>query len=307
MWVSPEQIEKARRTDLLTYLQTYEPDNLQRIGTETYCTKEHDSLKISNGLWHWFSRHIGGKNALDYLIKVKGFSFTQAVMMLNNSATLLQNFRKPLEVPKSLEIPKLHSDIQQVKHYLMGRGIDERIIDYCHKEELLFEDADYHNCVFIGKDENGIPKYGSLRSTITSFKRDLDGSDKRYSFKLCLNDEADTLHLFEAVIDLMSFITLAVKARDEWYNDDYLSLGGVYATDKKQDIPLALNTYLETHSNLKTVFLHLDNDEIGRKATKQIKEVLQDRYTVIDEPPKSGKDYNDYLQKEIRKRKEPER
>ncbi len=307
MWVTPEQIENARQTDLLTYLQTYEPDNIQRIGTDTYCTKEHDSLKISNGLWHWFSRHIGGKNALDYLIKVKGISFTQAVMMLNTSAIVPQKFRETPDVPKTLEIPKLNSDIQQVKSYLMKRGIDERIIDYCHREELLFEDEEYHNCVFIGKDETGVPRFGSLRSTITDFKRDLDGSNKRYSFKLCFNGAADTLHLFEAVIDLMSYITLAVKARDEWYNDDYLSLGGVYATDKKQDIPLALNAYLENHPNLKTVYLHLDNDEIGRKASEQIKEALQDKYTVIDEPPKSGKDYNDYLQNEIRKRKEPER
>lgn len=307
MWVTTEQIERARQTDLLTYLQRYEPDNLQKIGTQTYCTKEHDSLKISNGLWHWFSRHIGGKNALDYLIKVKGFSFTQAVMMLVTSAPVVQKLAEIDYKPKTLEIPKLHSDIQRVKRYLMGRGIDERVIDYCHKEETLFEDEAYHNCVFIGKDENGIPKYGALRSTVSNFKRDLDGSDKRFSFKICPNEKADTLHVFEAVIDLMSYITLAVKARSEWYNDNFLSLGGVYATDNKQDVPLALNAYLEGHPNLRTVYLHFDNDEIGRKATKQIKEALQDRYTVIDEPPKSGKDYNDYLQNEIRKRKEPER
>ena len=307
MWVSPKQVEIARQTDLLTYLQNYEPDNLQKIGTQTYCTKEHDSLKISNGLWHWFSRHIGGKNALDYLIKVKGFSFTQAVIMLNNSAPVVQNFQKPHRESKLLDIPKLHSDIQRVKRYLMGRGIDERIIDYCHKEEMLFEDAEYHNCVFIGKDDQGTPKYGALRSTITDFKRDLDGSDKRYSFKICLSDAPVSLHVFEAAIDLMSYITLAVKAHSEWYYDDYLSLGGVYVTDNKQDIPLALNAYIEKHPNLKTVYLHLDNDEIGRKATKQIKEALQDRYTVFDEPPKSGKDYNDYLQNEIRKRKEQTR
>ena len=307
MWVSPEQIEKARQTDLLTYLQTYEPDNLQRIGTETYCTKEHDSLKISNGLWHWFSRHIGGKNALDYLIKVKGFSFTQAVVLLTTSATVLQKLPEPKELQKKLEIPALYPNIQRVKRYLMWRGIDERIIDYCHKEKLLFEDADYHNCVFVGKDENGVPKYGSLRSTTTDFKRDLDGSDKRYSFKLCFNDEADTIHLFEAAIDLMSYITLEVMAHSEWYNDDYLSLGGVYATDNKQDIPLALKAYTESHPNLRTVHLHFDNDEIGRKATEQIQNALQDKYRVLDEPPKSGKDYNDYLQSEIRKRKEPER
>ena len=307
MWVTPEQIEYARQTDLLTYLQNYEPNNLQRIGTGTYCTKEHDSLKISNGLWHWFSRHIGGKNALDYLIKVRGFSFTQAVMVLNNIVPEAQIFRKSSEVQKVLELPKFHSDIQRVKSYLMKRGIDERIIDYCYKDGALFEDEEYHNCVFIGKDEDGTSRFGSLRSTTTDFKRDLDGSDKRYSFKICPNDGADTVHLFEAVIDLMSYITLAVKAHDEWYNDDFLSLGGVYATDNKQDIPLALNAYIESHPNLKTVYLHFDNDEIGRKATEQVKAALHDRYEVIDEPPKSGKDYNDYLRNEIRKRKEPTR
>lgn len=105
----------------------------------------------------------------------------------------------------------------------------------------------------------------------------------------------------------MSYITLEVKAHSEWYCDDYLSLGGVYATDKKQDIPLALNEYIENHPNLRAVHLHFDNDEIGRKATEQIKNALQDRYAVLNEPPKSGKDYNDYLQNEIRKRREPTR
>jgi len=305
--VTPEQIEKAKQIDLLTYLQTYEPNNLQKIGTSTYCTKDHDSLKISNGLWHWFSQNIGGRNALDYLIKVRGFSFTEAVMKLDFSATVLPRYPVKEPVPKSLDIPKLHSDIQRVKRYLAGRGIDGRIIDYCHEKGMLYEDAEYHDCVFLGKDEDGIPRFGSLRSTKTDFKRDLDGSDKRYSFKICPNDGADTVHLFEAVIDLMSYITFAVKAHDEWYNDDFLSLGGVYATDNKQDIPLALNEYIEGHPNLKTVYLHFDNDEIGRKATEQVKAALQDRYEVIDEPPKSGKDYNDYLQNEIRKRKEPTR
>ena len=151
MWVTPEQIEKAKEVDLLTYLEIYEPDNLQRIGTNTYCTKEHDSLKISNGMWHWFSRHTGGKNALDYLIKVKGFSFTGAVMLLNNSATVLQNYQKPTPKPKTLELPEFSTDIWYVKRHLMGRGIDERIIEYCNKEGMLFEDERYHNCVYFAK------------------------------------------------------------------------------------------------------------------------------------------------------------
>ena len=49
--ISLDTIERVRQIDLLTYMQTYEPDNLSRIGAKTYKTREHDSLKISNGKW----------------------------------------------------------------------------------------------------------------------------------------------------------------------------------------------------------------------------------------------------------------
>lgn len=78
-YVTREMIDRAKEMDLLTYLQTYEPQELVHFGGSTYCTREHDSLKISNGKWCWFSRGIGGKTALDYLIKVKEIPFTEAV------------------------------------------------------------------------------------------------------------------------------------------------------------------------------------------------------------------------------------
>ena len=70
-YVTREMIDRAKKMDLLTYLQTYEPQELVHFGGSTYCTREHDSLKISNGKWCWFSRGIGGYSALNYLIKVK--------------------------------------------------------------------------------------------------------------------------------------------------------------------------------------------------------------------------------------------
>ena len=78
-YVTREMIDRAKEMDLLTYLQTYEPQELVHFGGSTYCTREHDSLKISNGKWCWFSRGIGGRTALDYLIKVKEIPFTEAV------------------------------------------------------------------------------------------------------------------------------------------------------------------------------------------------------------------------------------
>ena len=55
--------------------RNYEPQELVHVSGNTYCTREHDSLRISNGKWYWFSQDIGGRSALDYLIKAKGLSF----------------------------------------------------------------------------------------------------------------------------------------------------------------------------------------------------------------------------------------
>lgn len=77
-----EEIEKTREMDLLTYLRLYEPENLVNVHGEVYCTRQHDSLKISNGKWMWWSRGFGGASALDYLTKVKGISFSGAMGIL---------------------------------------------------------------------------------------------------------------------------------------------------------------------------------------------------------------------------------
>ena len=87
MYYKKEEIDKAKKLDLLTYLRNYNPEELVHISKETYCTKTHDSLRINNGMWYWFSQGFGGKSALDYLIKVEGYSFIQAVnKILNNKS-----------------------------------------------------------------------------------------------------------------------------------------------------------------------------------------------------------------------------
>ena len=80
-----EQIQKARSIDLMTYLQSYEPTELVHVSGNTYCTRTHDSLKMNavNGKWYWWSRGLGGHSALDYLIKVKGLHFMEAMNILS--------------------------------------------------------------------------------------------------------------------------------------------------------------------------------------------------------------------------------
>ena len=72
--VAQKNIEAARRITVMQYLETYHPGELVRKTDREYCTRTHDSLIITpaNGFFHWFSRHVGGNNAIDYLTKVEG-------------------------------------------------------------------------------------------------------------------------------------------------------------------------------------------------------------------------------------------
>ena len=208
-YVTPEQITQAKELDLLTYLQRYDPHQLVHVGDSTYCTREHDSLKISNGKWNWFSRGIGGKTALDYLIKVQGFSFTQAVETLvgqNFSPLPHVSQAKPKEQePKVLSLPSPSRCATHAVSYLHGRGIDYDLIDYCIQTGRLYEGQPYHNVVFVGRDLKGQPRYAALRGTMGDFKGEATGSNKRYSFSIVENTNAPSVHLFESAVDLLSY------------------------------------------------------------------------------------------------------
>jgi hypothetical protein len=298
-YVTQEDIEQAKQMDLLTYLQSYEPQEIVRVSGNTYCTREHDSLKISNGKWHWFSREIGGKTALDYLIKVKDYTFLQAVeTILGRAATKPPIFiaQKP-EPKRQLLMPELSENTARVERYLKSRGIHPVIIDYCLANKLLFESKDYHNALFMGYDTAGNARYSSIRGTAGAYKGELSGSDKRYSFSIL--GKSDTVHVFEAAIDLMSFATLKFYEGLDWHRDSLLSLAGVYQTKRTDVVPIALEQYLNDHPDIQTLRLHLDNDEVGRGAVAGIVTGLNGRYQVYDEPPKCGKDVNDQLKMRV--------
>ena len=89
----------------------------------------------------------------------------------------------------------------------------------------------------------------------------------------------------------------------EWATDDYLSLGGVYANEENRpSVPISLQAYLDRNPNTEVIIFHLDNDEIGRRATSQIFRGLRGKYDLLDNPPNRGKDFNDYLKMEKERR-----
>lgn len=170
-YFTPEDIQQAKQLDLLTYLQIYEPDQLVKVSGDTYCTRDHDSLKISNGKWHWFSRQTGGKTALDYLVKVKGYSFMEAMEIIHG-APLPKTIPAPAPKAESkrLLLPERNGNADTVLRYLKGRGIHDVIIRYCLENDLLFESRKYHSAVFLGYDKDGVPRYGNVRGTVGATK-----------------------------------------------------------------------------------------------------------------------------------------
>ena len=309
-----EQIRAARSIDLLTYLQTYEPTELIHVRGNTYCTREHDSLKISNGKWMWWSRGIGGTSALDYLVKVKGLQFTDAMKILTDNSEDFQISTPKIcskndqNAERKLLLPERSGTNREVIKYLTGRGIDRNLIEACIHRGVLFESLPYHNCVFVGFDEHGIARYASYRSTNDlRMMGEAAGSDKRYSFRTSVDGR--NLHVFESAIDLLSYMTAVHIQTGRWNAEPMISLGGVYAPGSGKTsckLPAALENMLQNHPEVETISLHLDNDYAGKSASESIALQLRGSYEIKNEPPPAGKDYNDYLMS-IRGRSMPKR
>jgi hypothetical protein len=297
-YVSKEQIIRARELDLLTYLQHYDPGELVRLCTGTYTTRTHDSLKISNGKWFWWSRGIGGTTALDYLTDVCGLSLPDAVEQITGIDRSVICMPAKKYTPRPFQLPPRHADNRRVFSYLRGRGIAPEIINHCIKSGQLYEEAAHHNCVFVGFQDD-TPKYATLRGTLSGsrFMGDVPGSDKRFSFAVPRRaGDNPRLCVFESAIDALSYLTLIRAGDHDWQKANTLSLSGVYGPKNNgiMKLPLALGQYLSDQPKIKTIILCLDSDSTGRLAAEAIKRLLPD-YDVVDNPPHGAKDYNDLL------------
>lgn len=300
--IPQEVVAEARKIDLLTYLKNYEPYELVEVCKGTYTTKTHDSLKISNGLWYWFTRQVGGKSAIDYLMKVKNYNFVEAVKtVMGNIQIQPPTIYKQREKNqnKNLILPLKAENNERAINYLLSRGISQEIIQYCIDNNLLYEESKNHNVVFVGYDENNTPKYAFCRATNEErFMREATGSNKKYSFKKKAQKENNIIHLFESSIDLLSFATILNLENKNWRDENLLSLGGIYTSKydpDKSKIPVALVNFLEKNPNINEIHLHLDRDLAGRNASSFLEQVLKEKYKIKDATVPFGKDMNEYL------------
>ena len=281
MFYTQEQIDRANRADIADFLRT-QGETLERAGNE-YRWKRHDSLTVRENKWYRHSQSKGG-GPIDFVMEFYGRSFTEAVQLLTGE---LGEGKPEQTAPLPLSdfrLPPRSPDPGQVKRYLTeARRIDEDVTGFFLSTGDIYEEAAHHNAVFVGRDESGIPRYAHQRGTTGNFRLDVKGSDKAFNF--CYRGEGEKLFVFEAPVDLLSFLCLFKK---DWQKHSYLSLGGVGEK--------ALVRFLSDRPSVKTIYLCLDSDEAGNEACSRIAKLTPEGLTVHRLVP-LFKDWNEVLQR----------
>ena len=271
-------------------------EKLERAGREYKLiyydgSGKHDSITINGSAWFDHKNQVGG-GAIKFMRHFYGMDFQTAMNeLLGRSVSSICRSPPKAEVkeekPKEFKLPEKNSDMHRVYAYLIKqRFIAPEIITHFARQHTLYEDKEHHNAVFVGFDENGVPRQAHNRSTNSfgkTFRMTCEGSDTRYSFAHF--GESEKLFVFEAPIDMLSYLTLYPQ---DWQKHSYIAMNGVYEN--------AVLTALKNHSNLEEIVLCTDNDEGGIDAAQRLTDILKEHgYENISRIIPENKDFNEDL------------
>lgn len=290
-----EEKQLANNVDLTEFLRM-RGEKLEKVGREYKLiyydgSGKHDSITIHGAAWFDHKNQVGG-GAVKFMRYFYGMDFQTAMNeLLGRSVAPIAHSPPKAAVQeekiKGFRLPEANLDMHRVYAYLIKqRFISPEIITYFAKQHTLYEDAEHHNAVFVGVDENGIPRQAHKRSTSTfgkSFRQTVEGSDTKYSFAHF--GESGRLFVFEAPIDMLSFLTLYPE---NWQKHAYIAMNGVYEN--------AVLTALEKHKNLSEIVICTDNDTGGIDAADRLTDILHENgyESVLRIAPKN-KDFNEDL------------
>lgn len=258
-----EQREQARRTDLANFLIS-QGEKVKKSGSEYEWLDGSQKVTIRGHLWYHQYEQKGG-DAVDFVRRFYNKDYAEAVEMLLNGNGGQIITSPPIEKEhKPFELPPRNDRMSRVFSYLLlTRGIDKDVLYEFVRRKMIYESADYHNAVFVGYDSNGKPRHAHRRGTVTSdsYKGNVAGSQPEYSFHF--NGISEKLFLFEAPIDMLSYISMH---KENWQEHSYAASCSV--SDR------VLFQCLKDNPNIKNVFLCFDNDEAGQTANKRIADKL---------------------------------
>ncbi len=279
-----EQKEKARRTDLAGLLRS-QGETLRKSGSEFEWLDGSQKVTIRGNLWFHQYEQVGG-DSIDFVRKFYHKSYPEAMEYLLGQSGGVLSILPPVQksAPK-FELPPANDNMRRVFAYLLGkRGIDKDVLYAFVHKKMIYESAQYHNVVFVGFDKDGNPRHANKRGTgsTSTYKGNAVGSVPEYSFHW--NGRSDRLYLFEAPIDMLSFISMN---KDGWRNHSYAAACSV--SDR------VLFQCLADNPSIHQVSICFDSDEPGQLAAQRItaKLVMQGIDSEILVPV--NKDWNEDL------------
>lgn len=258
-----EQREQARRTDLANFLISH-GEKVKKSGSEYEWLDGSQKVTIRGHLWYHQYEQKGG-DAIDFVRRFYNKDYVEAVeMLLNNCGGQIVNSQTTERERKPFILPPRNDRMSRVFSYLLlTRGIDKDVLFEFVRRKMIYESADYHNAVFVGYDSNGKPRHAHKRGTVTNnpYKGNAAGSQPEFSFHW--HGTSEKIFLFEAPIDMLSFISMH---KENWQENSYAASCSV--SDR------VLFQCLNDNPYIKNVFLCFDNDEAGQTANKRIADKL---------------------------------
>lgn len=287
-----QEMAIARSADLPQIAEAFGYDVQQKGKWHFLKDARHIVIKDRSRYFDNYERKWG--DAISFVQDFGKMTFPEAVEFLLNyhghmrDAPSSQKLpSKPAREPVPFVLPEPNADNRRVFAYLRKRGIAYQVIKGIIDAGLLYEDKQYHNCVFVGRDAAGEAAFAYKRGTHDKdgpeFKGDVAGSNKDIGFHLpCFQDDTH-VRVYESPIDLMSDMTMRRQIRG-----NAVALCGLYDG--------ALETYLKANPHIRNITLLLDNDQWGRQAAERMREKYTGLgYAVRDFTPPKGKDWNEYL------------
>ncbi len=275
-------------------------------GKQTTAQAVH--IKNSGGLYifpsnNWYRHSDGAKGfpidlVMDVLQCDKDYAMDFIARNVLNGIQQLSLYSPPKrtvkeESPVEFKVPEHDIKPSRVFAYLIKtRGIDKEIVGTLIQKKMIAEDAQKHNCLFFGRDENGEIKSCAVRGTSSyvQFRGEVAGGDKSCSF--AMKGTGAALRLFESPIDAMSHATFSKLLGKDWTADHRLSTNGCgYQSVFK---------YLEQHPDIRSVVISFDNDDAGKKGAREtaakIARDFPDRDLRVSTVLPRDKDWNEELQ-----------
>ena len=270
-----EEIAQASGINIIAYASSRGFD-VKKISPRSYKIPGYGGLYINaDGCkWNCFSKGTGG-GTIQFVMEMEGKTWVESVKQLLG-----------ISYDELAYIPEKNDTYKHIFAYLIKtRKLDKDVISQFVKDKKIYEDT-HNNCVFVGYDEKSNLRFASVRGTNINkkFRRDIENSDKGYPF--CVNGTSDTLLIFEAPIDLMSYMTLLKLHGISNFNHHMISMGGT------SYIPI--EKYLKRYPEITNITLCLDSDDEGNFFSQKIREKFGDDYEISKHIPK-GKDFNEEL------------